>query len=536
MAVHGMSRRLTVPLALMLVALAFAGLTAQPVGAANFSVSVTLNDANAPANNSDVIHPGCAATGTGTCSLRDAVLFANSKAAADTTTITLPAGTYTLTIIGTGENAAATGDLDLNRNVILNGAGAGTTIIQASLTGSATGIDRLVDVGPLTVSTTTISGMTIRYGNPLGGLGGAIVVKPPSALTLNDCIVTDNATSSFGGGIFLYTSASLTANRVTVSNNTASAAGAGGIDTSGTTVITNSTISGNHGGLGGGLYNGQPDRLTLLDSTVTGNVSAGTGGGLMSGAPSIVTNSIIAGNSATGLGQDVNGAVHSGGHNLIGKTDGSSGWVATDLQGTIATPLDAHLGPLQNNGGPTPTHALLLGSPAVGGSVGCPAIDQRGLVRPATVCAIGAVEPQPGAIAATTGTTPQSIPTGASAAIPLAAKVSDSVGNALPGWTVIFGTPSSGAGGTFAGGIIIATTNASGVATAPTFIANNTLGTYQVTASVVGVVPAIFSLTNIMVPIPPERPGAPPSGGVPPAPGSRPDGAAPAVVPPPTGR
>ena len=53
------------------------------------------------------------------------------------------------------------------------------------------------------------------------------------------------------------------------------------------------------------------------------------------------------------------------GNNLIGKTDGSSGWVSSDLTGTIAAPLNPLLAPLGNYGGPTQTMALLPGSPAI---------------------------------------------------------------------------------------------------------------------------------------------------------------------------
>lgn len=83
------------------------------------------------------------------------------------------------------------------------------------------------------------------------------------------------------------------------------------------------------------------------------------------------------------IGPDVAGLVSSLGHNLIGVTNGSDGWVAGDLIGTLAAPLDAKLGSFQNNGGVTWTMALLLGSPAIDqGSGGSLATDQRGRIRP----------------------------------------------------------------------------------------------------------------------------------------------------------
>ena len=76
-------------------------------------------------------------------------------------------------------------------------------------------------------------------------------------------------------------------------------------------------------------------------------------------------NTIVAGNTATTSGPDASGTFASQGHNLIGKTDGSTGWVGSDLTGTIAAPLNPLLAPLGNYGGPTQTMALLPGSPAI---------------------------------------------------------------------------------------------------------------------------------------------------------------------------
>lgn len=143
MVVARVSRLLSVPLALALVLLLLVGVAPMPVRAASHAVTVTLNDGNS-GGNSDLFHTcttNCAFTGQPGalgCSLRDAVVFSNSQVAADTTTITLPAGTYTLRIVGV-DDVGFLGDLNLDRNVTINGAGAGTTIVQASATGSATG-------------------------------------------------------------------------------------------------------------------------------------------------------------------------------------------------------------------------------------------------------------------------------------------------------------------------------------------------------------------------------------------------------------
>jgi Domain of unknown function (DUF4082)/Glycosyl hydrolases family 16 len=99
-------------------------------------------------------------------------------------------------------------------------------------------------------------------------------------------------------------------------------------------------------------------------------------------------------------------------------------------------------------------------------------------------------------VTATTGT-PQSATIGTAFATALQATVQDASNNPVSGVTVTFAAPGSGASGTFAGGVNTATTNSSGVATAPAFTANATAGSYTVTASVSGVsTPASFSLRN----------------------------------------
>ena len=119
----------------------------------------------------------------------------------------------------------------------------------------------------------------------------------------------------------------------------------------------------------------------------------GNGGGIYISSSILgLQNTLVAGNSVSGemfslsvaTGPDVYGNVMDDlGFNLIGEKDGSSGWVATDLTGSIKFPLDPQLGQLQDNGGPTFTMALPLSSAAVdqGDSSGL-TTDQRGDLRP----------------------------------------------------------------------------------------------------------------------------------------------------------
>jgi hypothetical protein len=140
--------------------------------------------------------------------------------------------------------------------------------------------------------------------------------------------------------------------------------------------VTNSTISGNEVGL---LVE---DELVVRNSTVVDNPEFG----VRNFAHVTADNTIIADN-----GGDCEGRIDAGSNNL--DSDGTC-W-SSGASGITAVPL---LGPLQDNGGPTPTHALLPGSPAIdlGASVVCPATDQRGVTRPKGIgCDIGAFEQSP---------------------------------------------------------------------------------------------------------------------------------------------
>src|SRR4051794_2212390 len=109
---HGLRFRWALGGALLLTLLFVPG-ALPSIGAAPFSVTVTTT--------ADV-NDDCATTGVAPCSLRDAIRYADARTSADTTTITLPAGIYNLTQMGDCEDAALTGDLDITKNVILNGA------------------------------------------------------------------------------------------------------------------------------------------------------------------------------------------------------------------------------------------------------------------------------------------------------------------------------------------------------------------------------------------------------------------------------
>src|SRR5205807_2430480 len=95
------------------------------------------------------------------CSLREAIVAANGNGQADM--IAVPAGTYHLTIAGAGEEAAATGDLDITSDMTIIGAGATSTIIDATGLG-----DRVFEEPPAAAATASNSDVTIKGGHPPG--------------------------------------------------------------------------------------------------------------------------------------------------------------------------------------------------------------------------------------------------------------------------------------------------------------------------------------------------------------------------------
>ena len=146
--------------------------------------------------------------------------------------------------------------------------------------------------------------------------------------------------------------------------------------------------------MGGGLY--AIGDTTLTNVTVSENSTKGSGGGIFQSAGTVkLVNTLLAKNTASS-GPDCRGPITSLGHNFVGHPVGCD-FVAepSDVLGTVDFALDAKLGPLQDNGGATQTHALLEGSLAIDNANddAAPSTDQRGVARPqGDASDIGAVE------------------------------------------------------------------------------------------------------------------------------------------------
>jgi CSLREA domain-containing protein len=235
------------------------------------------------------------------------------------------------------------------------------------------------------------------------------------ALFRGSLTLTSSTVARNGGGI-ANSESRATIESSTIANNSTTAEG-GGIVNSATDpfgrssarlTLTNSTVSGNSAAAGGGIHNSATQEngavVIVTNSTVARNSApAGGGGVLVEGEASAssgveLRNSIVAQNSAT-AGPDVL-VVPSGGvfarFSLIGDGTGSGITNTNGNQvGSAGAPIDPRLAPLGDYGGPTRTHRLLLGSPAIdaASSADCPATDQRGVPRPQGAgCDIGSFE------------------------------------------------------------------------------------------------------------------------------------------------
>jgi CSLREA domain-containing protein len=341
------------------------------------------------------------------CTLRAAIQEANAAFSDDIINFSLPPGS-----IISLDSALP----DIADNLSINGPGLNTLTVKRSSAAGTPAFRLFAFTGGAMKA--SISGITMTGGlAKIGDDGGALFVQNFATVKLSNVNITGNATvdgtgfhAGFGAGIANRGNIDLI--NSTVSNNATGKGSSGGAQnggdgggiyntSQGVINIINSTISGNatgngaggHDGHGAGIYN--TNRVTLINVTISGNTTgtgtsigiSGQGGAIfsnsglvkminctitnnraainggvtISGSPAGLANTIIANNRA-GNSPEGSGVFDVQGFNPIKD---ASGFSFIGPSPNNITGQDPNLGPLANNGGPTQTHALLSGSPAI---------------------------------------------------------------------------------------------------------------------------------------------------------------------------
>jgi len=236
------------------------------------------------------------------------------------------------------------------------------------------------------------AGLTIDGGSADITISGAnqyrvFEVGSDAKLTVSNLTVANgaDATASSGGGGIYNGRGTLEVINSTLSGNSAANGGGAIVNLEGTTTVSNSTLSGNSANdFGGGGILISQGTATVSNSTLWGNsatVSGFDGGGGIynRGGGTVTLKNTIVANSPSASGGNCHGTtITNGGYNLDSDNTCGFGTDNNSLSG-----IDPMLGDLEDNGGPTMTHALLEGSPAIdkGNSFG-ESTDQRGEERP----------------------------------------------------------------------------------------------------------------------------------------------------------
>ena len=313
------------------------------------------------------------------CTLRGAIAVANVNPDHDTVTFASHVrGTIDLTRGTTEISGLGASALEITSNLDLIGPGA----VQLTLQRNSETFFRILRVG--SAATVAVRDLTIAGGTAVRSQnfsdGGGVFNQ--GVMTLDACVIRDNRADNNGGGI--RNDGMMTLQNSTISGNRCLGEG-GGILTIGAPLpgepgrlmIINSTISGNTAGFaGGGLSNSAGARSTILHSTFSNN-SAPQGGGISTPfSPLVIGHTILQGGERGANLNSSDGSISSLGYNLSSDNSGPT----TGERDRIN--IDPKLGPLQDNGGPTPTHALRPDSSALNAGNSVIATDQRGVARP----------------------------------------------------------------------------------------------------------------------------------------------------------
>ncbi|NEO55452.1 MAG: DUF4347 domain-containing protein [Okeania sp. SIO3B5] len=302
----------------------------------------------------------------GVTSLREAIIEANSTPEDDT--IQLTAGvTYNLTIAGSEEDGAATGDLDIvaggGEITVISQGEEQTTIDAGGETGIGDRVFHVLENGWLQLENVGVTGgrlsgsFSAGAGAGIFNLGTAIInnsmissngssgtgggINNSGTAIINNSNISGNDSSGTGGGI--NNSGTVNISNSTISSNSANSAGGGGINNSGTVNISNSTISANYTIIsGGGIYNNNFGTISISNSIISSNFG---GGGIYNTSATInINNSTISGNSGAfgggiGLGtagvNDSGGTVNINNSTISGNEAGFGGGGIGNSDGTV---------------------------------------------------------------------------------------------------------------------------------------------------------------------------------------------------------
>ncbi len=346
----------------------------------------TLTLKNSTISGHDVDDAGGGIRNQGTLTVIDSTISNNQATGAGGGIVS----TGTLTVIG----STITGNTGDQRNERGGGGIANTGILTVRDSIISGNQGSLRGGGIYNLGMTTITGSTITGNDAIIGSGGGIyneetaaalesigVPRRPRVLTITNSTISGNSCDRFGGGI--YNESVLTLTGSTLAGNTADEKG-GGLFTSHSidddAVVRNSTISGNTAKHGGGIAT-ETGLTQIESSTITANTAdANKGSGVAGNSAVDIGNSIVAGNNGTDLDY-LNGfpvKFLSSNYNLVGNGNGT---VAFNQSGDQIN-ANPRLGALADNGGPTKTHALLSGSPAIDAGKTDLTTDQRGVARP----------------------------------------------------------------------------------------------------------------------------------------------------------
>ena len=382
--------------------------TVTPTAAVTYSVTNTLdsglgslrqaiNDANATAGN-DIINFNFA-TGSGPYIITLNSSLPNILAASSSGSVTITGLGATLLTIDANKNNFRIFSIDSGGNLSISG-----VTISGAITSDGGAFN---NQGILTISNSALSGNNASRGGAIANSGGGTLTVSNSTLSGNTAIN--------GAGIYNTGGSTLTVINSTLSGNTATNGG-GILNNFGSTLaVINSTLYGNTASKGGGIFS--DNNLTVTNSTLSGNSATVSGGGIFSNGGNLnIANTIIA-NSASGGDYAGTGTIGTNSNNLVEDGSITNGSSTPTGSGDISG--DPNLGPLQDNGGPTFTMALGVGSAAIGAgnatiSNAAPinGLDQRGYVRSSTAPSIGAFD-----LPTITSFTPTSGPTGTSVVI-----------------------------------------------------------------------------------------------------------------------